>query len=421
MSARVHRLGNGVRVVCDVVEGVETLALSVVVRGGARWETKAESGWAHMLEHMTFKGAGNRDARAIVEEIEAAGGSVNAATGYERTSYQFRALKGGLPLAVEIAGDLILRPRIDPDELEREKSVVLQEIAEAADAPDDYVFELAQGHAYPDQPLGRPILGTRRSVARASTPLLQAFREQLYAPERMVISAAGAVDEDELLRLSESAFGAARSPEPRASPTAPAFVGGLTAKARRLEQAHTVLLLPGLGAHDPDYFAFRLFAEALGGGMSSRLFQEAREKRGLAYSIDAWADPHEDAGLFGVYAGCSGKDAGPCAELVAEQIRDLTEAATSSELARGQAQLKAHLFMARESSLSRAEQSAGQLLLFDRLFSTAEIAEAVDAVTLNDLSRVGRRILEPGLCAGAVLGPKVAADTPERFRAALFV
>lgn len=419
-TPRVHRLSNGVRVVCDPSREVETLALSVVVRGGARWERKSESGWAHLLEHMTFKGAGGRGAKAIVEEIEAAGGTVNAATGYERTSYQFRALRGGAPLAMEIAADLILRPDIDADELEREKNVVLQEIAEAADAPDDHVFELAQGLAYPNQPFGRPILGAPSSVKRADRDRLQAFRAALYAPDRIVVSAAGAIDEDELLALSEQAFGSAVGPSPGLPEPGPVrYEGGLIARARKLEQAHLVLFLPGVGAHDRDYYAFRLFAEALGGGMSSRLFQEAREKRGLAYSIDAFADPHEDAGLFGIYAGCSAKDAAPCAEVAAQEVRALTSAPEPGELARAKAQLKAHLFMARESSLARAEQAAGQLLLFDRLFSTAEIAAGIDAVSEADLRRVGERLLDGARVAGAVLGPKAAADAPERFRAAL--
>lgn len=417
---RVHRLSNGVRVVCSPSREVETLALSVVVRGGARWERKVESGWAHLLEHMTFKGAGERSAKAIVEAIENAGGTVNAATGYERTSYQFRALQGGAPLAMEIASDLILRPHVDAEELDREKNVVLQEIAEAADAPDDHVFELAQAQAYPDQPFGRPILGAPASVKRADRDRLQAFRAALYAPDRIVVSAAGAIDEDELLALTERAFGDAVAPAAGMSePEAVRYAGGVVSRARKLEQAHLVLLLPGVGAHDSDYYAARLFAEALGGGMSSRLFQEVREVRGLAYNIDAFADPHEDAGLFGIYAGCSAKDATPCAEVAAQQLLGLATAPQAAELARAKAQLKAHLFMARESSLARAEQAAGQILLFDRLFSTAEIAAGIDAVTEDDLRRVGERLTAGARVAGAVLGPKSASDAPERFRAAL--
>ena len=414
MSARLHALSNGVRVAVDPVPELETLSLSVVARGGARWEDERRSGWSHLLEHMVFKGAGSRDAKALVEAVEDAGGSINAATGYERTSFQVRTLRGGLPLACEITADLIFRPHLDPGELEREKLVIAQEIADAADAPDDRVFDLAQSRAFAGQPLGRPILGDVPTMSAATSEELAVWRERLYAPERLVVSVAGAVDEDEALRLAEAWFGhapAAPAPEPEGA----AFTGGAAAETRRLEQANLVLLLPGLGVHDPDYFAFRLFAEALGGGMSSRLFQEAREKRGLAYAVDAYTETFEDTGVLGVYAGTAAADAAPTARLAAEQIRALADAPTDAELARAKALLKGSLFIARESTLSRAEQAAGQALLFGRLFTSAELSAAIDAVTVADLRRVGERLLAPGRTAGAVLGPKRAMGAVEAF------
>jgi predicted Zn-dependent peptidase len=400
---------------------LETLALTVVAGHGARSETAAQSGWAHLLEHMVFKGAGGRSARDLVEVVEAAGGQINAATGYERTSFQLRALRGGLPLAVEILSDLVQRPTLDADELEREKSVIAQEIAEAADTPDDRVFDLAQAKGFGDQALGRPILGVAETVNAADVTALAAFRARQYAPEHIVVSAAGAVDEDELLALVEAAFagGAAQGAE-EPPPRAARFQGGHAAEARRLEQAHTVLLLPGVGARDPAYFAQRLFAEALGGGMSSRLFQEARERLGLAYAIDAYADSYEDIGVLGLYAGTAASDAGVTAEVCAAQIQALAARIEDAELARCKAQLKAHLFMARESPLARAEQAAGQTLLFDRLFTPAELAEAVDGVGPSDIAAYGDRLLRPGLWAGAVLGPKAALKAARAFERALF-
>ena len=416
---RVHVLANGVTVICDAAAGFETLALSVVAGRGARWEDPARGGWSHLLEHMVFKGAGARSAREIVESIEADGGQINAATGHERTSFQVRALRGGLPLAMEITGDLTQRPSLDPDDLEKEKHVVGQEIAEAADTPDDQVFELAQAAAFRDQPLGAPVLGANASIAPATRETLEAWRAALYGPERLVVSAAGAVDEDELLALAERHFGSAVQ-GPTTEAAAAVFTGGHAAETRRLEQAHLVFLLPAPGLHDPENFAFRLFAEILGGGMSSRLFQEARERLGLAYNIDAYAEAYADVGVLGVYAGCEARDAGKLADVAAAEIRSLGRTITPAELSRAKAQLKASLFMARESLAARAEQAAVQMLVFGQLTTTVQIAARIDAVTLDEISGFATRLLSPGLSTVSVLGSKGAMDAAKRFEAGLF-
>ena len=421
MSPRVHTLSNGVRVVVDPMDALQSCALSVVVRGGARWETEATSGWSHLLEHMVFKAAGSRSAREIVEAIEGGGGHINAATGYERTSFQVRCLPEGLPLAVEVLSDLVRRPALDGEDLEREKAVVLQEIAEAADAPDDRVFDLAQAQAFgTNHPLGRPILGTEASLAPAMRTSLGAFHAGLYAPERMVVSAAGAVDEAALLALVEIFFGDMSPADPRAAePANGRFRGGGIAESRRLEQAHSVFLVAGASARDADYFAQRLFVEVLGGGMSSRLFQKAREDMGLAYAIDAYADTYEDVGVVGVYAGTAARSAAPTAELVATELMALADGVQPQELARAKAQAKAALFMAREAPLARAEQAAGQLLLFGRLFPADELAGQIDAVSAADLRRIGARLVSANLSASAVLGPARASTAAEAFRARL--
>lgn len=416
---RLHRLANGVRVVCDPMPGLESFALAVVAGRGARQEPTERSGWSHLLEHMVFKGAAGRSAREIAEEVELAGGSINAATGYERTSFQVRALTGRLELAVRTCADLMLRPDLDAGELEREKQVVAQEIAESQDTPDDHVFELAQTAAFEGQPLGRPILGDEASIGAATPESLEAWRAALYAPDRIVVSAAGAVDEDELLALAERWFGGSSGPAPP-EPEAGRFAGGLRPSPRRLEQAHIVFMLPAPGARDQDYFASRVLAEALGGGMSSRLFQEAREKRGLAYSIDAWADQYADVGVLGVYAGAAAANARELAKVTAGETAALIEAPTPEELARAKAQLKANLFMAREAPLVRAEQAAGQTLLFDRLIGPGEIAEGVDQVSASDIGRVGERMLSPKACVAAVLGPRPALGAADGFARALF-
>ena len=421
MTARLHTLCNGVRVAADPMPGLESAALSVVVQGGARWEAPRRNGWSHFLEHMVFKGAGARSSRQIVEAVEAEGGWINAATGYERTSYQVRHLAGGLPLAMEVLADLVRRPALDPEELEREKGVVGQEIAEAADTPDDRVFDLAQARAFSGQALGRPILGVGSTLAPMTRAALAAHHGALYGdPRRVVVSAAGAVDEDALLALAEAAFGDMAPPaEPLAAPAPAAFAGGAKAEARALEQAHLVLLLPGVGARDPLYWPQRLFAEVLGGGMASRLFQEAREARGLCYAVDAYADAYEDVGLLGIYAGVSDAQARPMTELAAAEVRSLAERVEPAELARARAQARSGLFMGRESPLNRAEAAAAQLHMLGRLVPPAEIAAAIDAVDADSFRRYGAHVLEGGLSAAAILGRRRAADAAPAFAEAL--
>ena len=411
----MHTLANGVRVVADPLPGLESLALTVVVKGGARWENPERAGWAHMLEHMVFKGAGGRSARDIVEAIEAEGGQINAATGQERTSFQVRCLKGGLPLGMAVIADLVRRPLIDAAELEREKEVIAQEIAEAADQPDDLVFDLALDAAFGAHPLGRPVLGKVESLAPATRDTLSAFHRGLYAPDRLVVSAAGAVDEDELLRLAEALFGDMPPGGGLDTPTPPAFVGVHSRETRKLEQAHLVMMLPGVDRHHPDIFAQGAFIEILGGGMSSRLFQEAREARGLAYAIDAYEDAYDDAGLVGVYAGVAAGKAVETARLSAEILKRLTADAEPGELARAKAQVRAGYFMRREQPLARAEQNAAQLLFFGRLFATTEVAAEIEAVSLADLRRVGERMIQAGRTASAVLGPARAAAAGRAF------
>jgi predicted Zn-dependent peptidase len=414
----LHTLSNGVRVICDPMPGLETVALSVVAGRGSRHEDLARSGWSHLLEHMVFKGAGERSAKDIVEAIEAQGGQINAATGYERTSFQVRALAGGLDLGSAVLADLVQRPKIDAGDLAREKLVVGQEIAEAADTPDDLVFEMAQEASFEHQALGRSVLGTDATIAPATSQTLEAWRAALYAPDSLVVSASGAVNEVEVLALAERDFGRAAGKAPPPFENAQ-FTAGARAGIKALEQANLVFMLPTVGVRHPDYYALRLFAEILGGGMASRLFQEAREKRGLAYAVDAYVETYEDQGVFGVFAGCAAKDAAELAQVAAQQIIGLASQVLPSELARAKAQLKSGLFMARESPLARAEQAAGQVLLFDRLLTTAEIAADIDGVEATDLARVGAHMLARGMSAVSILGPRPALKAEHAFRASL--
>lgn len=415
---RLHTLPNGVRVVCDPVPGLESLALCVVAERGARFEAADRAGWSHLLEHLVFKGAAGRSARQIAEVIEAEGAQINAVTGFERTSYQVRAMAGGLDLAMSVVADLMLRPTLDPADLEKEKLVIGQEIAEAADNPDDYVFEMAQAAAFGDHPLGRPVLGRVETLAPATHESLGAWRDWLYGADGLVVSAAGAVEEDALLRLAERAFGPAGGGGPR--PVEPAhFTGGVRAETRRLEQTSLVFLLPTVGAAHPDHPALCLFAEILGGGMASRLFQEARETRGLAYSIGAYVETYVDQGVLGISAGCAPADAAELARVSAGEILSVAARVTDAELSRAKAQLKAGLAMARESPLFRAEQAASHVSLFNRVIPPATAAAEIDAVTSEDLARIGQGLLASGRSAASVLGPRGSARAGEAFRKAL--
>ncbi|MBN8551331.1 MAG: insulinase family protein [Caulobacterales bacterium] len=418
MSAVLHVLTNGLKVVCDPVPGLRSLAVAVTADGGARHEDETRSGWSHLLEHMVFKGAGGRSARDLIERIEAAGGSLNAATGQERTTFTARVLAGDLELALSSLSDLVFRPTLDPEELEREKDVVAQEIAEAYDAPDDHVFELAQSQAFAGQPLGRPILGSNDSLATADRERLEAWRAQLYAPERMVVSVSGAVSEDELLAQAERWFGEPASGRPADVATA-SFVGGTVGETRRIEQANLVFAVPGLAARDPDLTAQALLVEVLGGGMASRLFQEAREVRGLAYAVDAGYEAFADGGLVSIFAGTAGGKASEMAQLAATELRRLTDGVTGAEISRARAQALAGLYMAEESLASRAERAAWQALVWERLIPTTEIAQRLAGVEQADLTRVAGRLIEQGRAAAAAIGPGRAAAAPEAFVRAL--
>ncbi|WP_291833282.1 pitrilysin family protein [Brevundimonas sp.] len=400
--------------------GLRTLALTVAVRGGAKWESEATSGWSHCLEHLVFKGAGDMGAREIVERIEAEGGSINAATGYERTSFEVRALEGGLPLAMQVLSDLVFRPMLDPAEIVREKDVVAQEIAEAFDTPDDHVFEMAQTRAFAGQPLGRPILGSVASLKPIDRASIGVWRARLYSPDRMVVAASGAVDEAELLALAERWFGD-QAAAPAEEPDTPRFTGGDAALTRRIEQANIVFQLPAPSALDPAYAATRLMSEILGGGMASRLFQSAREERGLAYAIDAYHEPYENAGVLGIYSGASADRAVELAQVCAAELKALADTGpTAAELSRAKAVLNAGLWMSDESPAARAGRAAAQVLLFGAPIASQTMADRTLAQTAEDVRAAAAGCLAPGLAATAVLGPKAAAPAGAAFRDALF-
>jgi predicted Zn-dependent peptidase len=404
MSIEVSRLGNGLRVVSHSMPHQGTVALGLWVASGARHEAAHEHGISHLLEHMAFKGTARRSAQDIAEEIEQVGGELNAATSLDTTYYYSRVLKDDLEVAIDILADIIQNPRYSEEELERERDVILQEIAATRDSPDDIVYDLLQDAAFTGQPLGRPILGTPESVASFAAADLRAFLGARYRAPRMVLSAAGNIDHNRLVRHAEAFFQGLNAGE-SAVPEPARYVGGARHSEKPFEQAHVVMGFEGMAYRDPAFYTSQVFSGLFGGGMSSRLFQEAREKRGLCYSIYSSSWGLADTGLLSVHAAT-----GP------EMVQDLVDviqgefsraAATlpdEREVQRAKAQLKTGLLMSLESSVSRAEQMGRQLLAFDRLLPAEELIERVEAVTPAKVRDVAERLIAGSTMSFALVG-----------------
>jgi predicted Zn-dependent peptidase len=410
---RFSRLDNGVRVVSIDVPHVATASLGIWVDVGARHEPVERNGVAHLLEHMAFKGTRRRSAQGIAEEIENVGGQLNAYTSREHTAFHARVLAEDVPLAMDLLADIVRNARIDEEELARERTVVLQEIGQVLDTPDDWVFDLWQDTAYPDQPLGRSILGPAETVERLQRADVLDHLRTHYAPERLVVAAAGRVDHERLTDLARAHLGdLARRPAP---PMAPGrYRGGHRLEADDAEQLHLVLGVEGVAYDDPDFYAAQVLATALGGGMSSRLFQEVREKRGLAYNVFAFAASYVDTGLFGMYAAAAPADAAELLTVLEATSRALVARPDAGEIARARAQLKASLLMGLESSTAVCEDLARQHLIFGDYLAPEAIAARIDAVDAAALARVGERLLARPRASLCALGPV----TPELERAA---
>ena len=418
MAFEITTLDSGLRVVTDAIEGVESAAVGVWVDVGARDEPHELNGISHLLEHMAFKGTDRRDAMAIAQEIEDVGGHVNAYTSREHTAYYARVLKDDVPLAVDILSDILQHSTFLEDELEKERWVVSQEIAQVYDTPDDYVFDLFQEQAFPGQPLGRSILGTSEVVESFRREALADFQGRFYTGDSMILAAAGGVDHDTIVRMAESQFGNLRRKNGHA-PEPAVYGGGAVEREDDVEQVHLILGFDGVGYSDPDYYAIQLLTGALGGGMSSRLFQEVREKRGLAYSIYAFHSSYVDGGLFGVYAGCADEDAAEVATVVADELKRSTDGISQAELDRARTQIKAGLLMSRESTSARCENAARQLLIHGRHVPQEEIVARLEAVTSDDMRRCAGRLFCNGRPTVATIGPKSGIGQYDRIAARL--
>jgi predicted Zn-dependent peptidase len=404
MKPEITILSNGLTVISDPMPGLESAMLGVWVNAGTRNETQRVMGVSHMLEHMAFKGTATRSARDLAEEIEAVGGYLNAYTSREQTAFHARVLKADVALGIDLLSDILVHPTFEQAELERERHVVLQEIGQAADTPDDIVFDHLQSVSYPDQPMGWPILGLVETVSAFTQDDLRTYMDANYRAGDMTFVASGAVSHDAIVKLVAEKFAALKS-GPTPVPLAARYVGGDLRLEEDLEQAHITYALPGVSSADPDFYVAQVYVTALGGGMSSRLFQEARERRGLCYAISAFASASKDSGTIGVYTGTGESEAGEVSAVIAGEMEKLAAGATDAEVSRAKAQMKSSLLMGLERPSQRAEQIAGQMFSYGRLLTVEEMTAKLDNIDAAAVRRFGERVMGGGNPAIAAVGP----------------
>jgi len=403
MSVRVTTLPSGLRIVTQDMPHLESAAIGIWVGAGSRSERDEEHGLSHLLEHMAFKGTKTRSAADIAEEIEAVGGEVNAATSVETTSYYARVLKADVPLALDILSDILRNSVFDPEELEREQHVILQEIGAALDAPEDRVYDIFAESAFPGQPIGRNILGTAETVKATAPPMLGSYLDRHYRGPAMVIAAAGAVDHDRLVDLAGSAL-ADLAPEAGPEPVAATYRGGEMREDREQMETQIMLGFEGIPYGGDDFYTAQILSSIIGGGMSSRLFQEVREKRGLCYSIYAFHWSFADTGVFGVHAATGPEDVNELMPVIVDELERATDSITDKEVKRARAQLRAGLLMTLESPAARAGQIARQLLLFGRIIPPDELVARIEAIEAGHVRALAARIFS-GAPTLASVGP----------------
>ncbi len=396
-------LANGITVLSQDYAHLETVALGVWTKAGARDERKEENGIAHMLEHMAFKGTSKRNARQIVEEIEAAGGDLNAATSMESTTYTARILKDEWVNALDVLGDIICDPLFEKNELERERDVVLQEIAAANDTPDEVVYDLGHEVAFPDQAVGRTILGTQERVSAFTPQNLHRFRNDHYGGSQMVIAAAGRIDHDKFADQVAEKFSTVKPGTVTERPPAQ-FTGGMSVSEKPLDQTHILMSFPAVGYRHEDIYAMQILSIVLGGGMSSKLFQQVREEHGLCYAVYAHVSAFQDSGLFSIYAGTAPDKVGDLITVTTDTILTMTDGVSQAEIDRAKNQIKAGLVMSLESAAGRADQLARQYMAFGQVPEISQIIEKIEAVTMADLTRLSVQVFNGGQLSFAAVG-----------------
>jgi predicted Zn-dependent peptidase len=417
LTTRLTTLSNGLRIVTERMPGLQSSCAGIWVMAGGRHERPEQNGIAHFLEHMAFKGTKRRTALQIAEEIEDVGGYINAYTSREMTAYYARVLQADVSLALDVIGDIVLNPAFDKKEIEVERHVILQEIGQALDTPDDIVFDWLQEVSYPDQAFGRPILGPEERVSQFTAQDLRAFVKQNYGPAQMILAAAGAVDHDAIVKQAEMIFGGLTARAQHAFEPA-RFNGTERREIKALEQVHFAMAFDAPGYRHPDVYTAQVYAMTMGGGMSSRLFQKIREEKGLCYSIFAQSGAYEDAGQITLYAGTSAQELGQLTDLTVDELKRAADDMSEPEVARARAQIKAGMLMGLESPSSRAERIARLLAIYGRVPDVDEAVARIDAVTTTDVRRYAGELTSSGT-ALALYGPVNAAPTLDDIRARL--
>ena len=388
--------------------GLKSASLGVWVGAGGRHERSEQNGIAHFLEHMAFKGTEKRNSLQIAEAIEDVGGYINAYTSREMTAYYVRVLEPDVPLAMDVISDIVLNSVFDPSEVEIERGVILSEIGQSLDTPDDVIFDWLQEVSYPDQPLGRTILGPEERVRSFTRDDLHAFVKEQYTPDQMVLSAAGSVDHDQLVKIAEAAFGGL--PRRVARVLQPAvYHGGERRVIKDLEQAHFAMAFETASYRNDEIYTAQVFSLALGGGMSSRLFQEVREKRGLCYTIYAQAGAYVDTGSITIYAGTSGSDVAELSILCIDELRRAADDMSEAEVNRARVQMKAGMLMGLESPSSRCERLARMVMIWGRVPGLDEVVAKIDAVNTGGVVEYAARLCASGVPSLALYGPVAAA------------
>tara|TARA_B100001248_G_C27387452_1_gene460456 strand:+ start:949 stop:2214 length:1266 start_codon:yes stop_codon:yes gene_type:complete len=411
MSIKHQKLSNGFQVITENMPGLKSASLGIWISAGGRHERREQNGIAHFLEHMAFKGTKTKSALDIAEAIENVGGYINAYTSRETTAYFVRVLNEDVEMAANILADILRNSVFDQREVDVERGVILQEIGQTLDTPDDIVFDWLQETAYPEQSLGRSILGPSENISRFSREDLSTFVGEHYSPDRMILSAAGGVDHEKLCVLAENVFGDLKKPQSTYRSKSAAFSRGEFRRDKSLEQAHFALAFESPSYKSPDIYTAQVYSIALGGGMSSRLFQQIREKRGLCYSIFAQAGAFSDTGLTTIYAGTSGEQIPDLSKLTVNELKRMATDLSEVEVTRARSQMKAGLLMGLESPSSRAERLARMIQIWGKVPSLDETIKKIDAVNLDKVRTYAENVVTQAQFAMALYGPISSAPS----------
>jgi predicted Zn-dependent peptidase len=399
-------LPNGIKVITEAMPHVRSVSVGVWVSSGSRRETADENGISHFIEHMLFKGTTNRSAEDIARSVDSIGGNLDAFTAKEMVCFNTKVLDEHLPIAMDVLSDLVLNPAFRGEDIEKEKGVILEEIKMDADSPDYLVHEIFSSNFWKDHPLGKPILGTRETVKRFNQAMVQDYYRGVYNPSNLLITAAGNLGHERLVNLARERFEALPAATPEAPQAAPSTHARISLRSKKdLEQVHVCLGVPSYPYPHEDRFICYVLNTMLGGGMSSRLFQNIRERQGLAYAVFSELNPYSDTGCLSVYAGTSLESAKKVVESVLKEFADLKQQlAPAEEVRRAKDHLKGSLMLSLESTSSRMSNLARQEMHFRRFFTLDELAESIEQVTAEDVQRVAQTFFDQKNVALTVLG-----------------